>query len=94
MGSFSVGKRTLLMVSGSLLVFRPEGTRVLGPVNNTQFESFQQDDAVYTYDEYRLTLRARGPAEPGLDGHSVNAVLTVSKGTKATSFKGKWGFGC
>jgi hypothetical protein len=94
MGAFSVGKRNLLMVSGGLLVFRPEGTRVLAPVSNAQFESFQQDDAVYTYDGYRLTLRARGPSEPGFDGHRVNAVLTISKGTNATSFKGKWGFGC
>ncbi|WP_439567676.1 hypothetical protein [Sphingopyxis sp.] len=94
MGSFTNGKNDILYVSGGTLVFRPDGKRVLASVSDAEFQAFASDDATFNAEGYRIRLAPRGATEPGYDGHSVKAVLTVSKGTLATSFNGTWGFGC
>lgn len=94
MGSFTNDKNDILYVSGGTLVFRPDGKRILASVSDAEFEAFASDDATFNAEGYRIRLAPRGVTEPGYDGHSVKAVLTISKGTLATSFNGTWGFGC
>lgn len=94
MGSFTNDKNDILYVSGGTLVFRPDGKRILASIPDAEFQAFASDDATFNAEGYRIRLAPRGVTEPGYDGHSVKAVLTVSKGTLATSFNGTWGFGC
>jgi hypothetical protein len=94
MGSFTNGKNDILYVSGGTLVFRPDGKRILASVSDAEFQAFASDDATFNVEGYHIRLAPRGVTEPGYDGHSLKAVLTVSKGTVATSFNGTWGFGC
>jgi hypothetical protein len=76
------------------MIFRPDGKRIIAPISDGEFQAFAGDDATTNIESYRIRLAPRGVSEPGFDGHSVKAVLTISKGTKATSFDGTWGFGC